>query len=107
MKKLWATHTYTILLILVCCLSTLFLSLQSDIKEEEYVKIIVKSGDTVWEYAEQYSNDSQMSKKQFVKWVLTQNELSEKQMYPGEELILPIKNTFIESETELASAIGE
>jgi cell division protein YceG involved in septum cleavage len=107
MKKLWATHSYTILLILVSCFSTLFLSLQSDIKEEEYIKVTVKSGDTIWEYAEQYSNDSQLSKKQFVKWVLTQNELSEKQLYPGEELILPIKSTSKKGNTVLASAIGE
>lgn len=107
MKKLWATHSYTILLILVSCLSTLFLSFQSDIKEEEYVKVIVKSGDTVWEYAEQYSNDSHLSKKQFVNWVLTQNELSGKQLFPGEELILPIKSISKETNTELASAIGE
>jgi cell division protein YceG involved in septum cleavage len=107
MKKLWATHSYTILLILVCCLSTLFLSLQTDIKEDEYLKVIVKSGDTVWEYAEQYSNDSHLSKKQFVNWVLIQNELSEKQLYPGEELILPIKGISKETNTELASAMGE
>lgn len=107
MKKLWVTHSYTILLILVSCISTLFLSLQSGIKEEEYLKVIVKSGDTVWEYAEQYSKDSQMSKKQFVKWVLVQNELSEKHLYPGEELILPIKSTSNEANTVLASAIGE
>jgi LysM repeat protein len=107
MKKLWATHSYTILLILVSSLSALFLSLQTDIKEEEYIKIIVKSGDTVWEYAELYSNDSDLSKKQFVNWVLTQNELSAKQIYPGEELILPIKSISQESKTELASALGE
>jgi cell division protein YceG involved in septum cleavage len=107
MKKLWATHSYTILLILVSCLSALFLSIQSDIKEEEYIKVIVKSGDTVWEYAEQYSNESNLSKKQFVNWVLTQNELAEKQLFPGEELVLPIKVISNETNTELASAIGE
>jgi cell division protein YceG involved in septum cleavage len=107
MKKLWATHSYTILLIVVSCLSTLFLSLQSDIKEEEYVKVTIKAGDTVWEYAEQYSNDSHLSKKQFVNWVLTKNDLSDKHLYPGDELILPIKSMSKATNTELASAIGE
>jgi cell division protein YceG involved in septum cleavage len=103
MKKLWVTHSYTILLIFVSCLSALFLRIQSDVKEEEYIKVTVKSGDTVWEYAELYSNESHLSKKQFVNWVLTQNELSEKHLYPGDELILPIKTIT----TELASALGE
>ncbi|CAG9607320.1 cell division suppressor protein YneA [Pseudoneobacillus rhizosphaerae] len=107
MKKLWATHSYTILLIVVSCLSTLFLSLKSDIKEEEYVKVTIEVGDTVWEYAEQYSKNSHLSKKQFVNWVLTKNDLSDKHLYPGDELILPIKNISKEANTELASAIGE
>lgn len=107
MKKLWTTHSYTILLIAVSCLFIVFLSSQTNIKKEEYIIVTVESGDTIWEYAEQHYKNSNLSKKQFVNWVITQNKLSEKHLYPGEELILPVKYLSEETNTELASAIGE
>lgn len=107
MKKLWSNHSYTILLILVCSFSAIFLNGNSDIKEDDYVKVTVKAGDTVWEIADQYSLESELSKKQFVKWVLSKNDLIENKIYPGEEIILPVKNRPTTTKTELASAFGE
>jgi LysM repeat protein len=107
MKKLWSAHSYTILLIILSCLSALFLSFKLDIKEDDYIKVTISPGDTLWELADQYSNDSQFSRKKFVNWVLIHNELSDNKLYPGEELILPIKVLSTESNRELASAIGE
>jgi LysM repeat protein len=106
MKKLWSTYSYTILLILVSSFSALFLGLKTDAKEE-YVTVTIAVGDTLWELAEEYSNNSELSKKQFVNWVLTQNKISENQLYPGDKIVLPIKSFQKETNTELASAIGE
>lgn len=105
MKKLWSTYSYSILLIVVSCISALFLNLRSDVSEEEYIKVTVSSGDTIWNLANQYADDSHLSDKQFVNWVITHNELGKKDLYPGEEIILPVKNQTFETKTELASAI--
>lgn len=107
MKKIWSTYSYTILFLLVSCVTALIISLKTDIHDEEFVKITVTEGDTIWEIAEQYTKDSNLSKEQFVNWVLTQNERDEKQLYPGEELVIPVKNISSSKDTELASAIGE
>jgi LysM repeat protein len=107
MKKLLTANSYTFLLILVSCLSALFIYLTSNSNEEDYLKVTVTEGDTIWEIADQYANDSLLTKKQFINWVLTQNEINEKQIYPGDQLILPVKNSAINMNTELASAIGE
>lgn len=107
MKKLWTTNSYTILLILLSCFSALFIYFTSNSNEEEYIKVTVLEGDTIWEIADQYANDSLLSKKQFINWVLTQNEINEANIYPGDQLILPVKNSTTNMNTELASAIGE
>jgi cell division protein YceG involved in septum cleavage len=107
MKKLLTANSYTLLLILVSCLSALFIYLSSNSNEDDYIKVTVTAGDTIWEIADQYTNDSFLTKKQFINWVLTQNEINEKQIYPGDQLILPVKNSTINMNTELASAIGE
>lgn len=107
MKKLWSTYSYTILLMVISCISALFLGFTSDINEEDYLKITINSGDTLWEMADQYSIDSNLSKKQFVNWVVSHNKIEEKQLYPGVELVIPVKNQTYEKGTELASAIGE
>ncbi|WP_442599632.1 cell division suppressor protein YneA [Neobacillus sp. D3-1R] len=107
MKKLWSTYSYTILLLVVSCISALFLRLATDINEEDYIKIKVNSGDTLWEMADQYTMDSKLSKEQFINWVVSHNKLVDKQLYPGAEIILPVKNNSLGEGTELASAVGE
>lgn len=107
MKKLWSTYSYSILLLVVSCISALFLGLKSDVSDEEYIKVTVSSGDTIWNLAYQYADDSDLSEKQFVNWVMKHNELSANDLYPGEKIILPVKNQTYDTKTELASAIGE
>ncbi|HYK72991.1 MAG TPA: LysM peptidoglycan-binding domain-containing protein [Pseudoneobacillus sp.] len=107
MKKLWSTYSYTILLMIISCISAIFLGFTSDKNEQDYLKITINAGDTIWEMADQYSMDSNMSKKQFVNWVVSHNNIEEKHLYPGAELVLPIKDHSYENGTELASAIGD
>jgi LysM repeat protein len=109
MKKIWSTYSYTILLLSISCIAALVLNLKAadDIKEDTYLKITVESGDTLWELANIYAPDSNMSTNQFIEWVYEQNAISDNLLHPGDELILPIKNLTINTKTELASAIGE
>jgi cell division protein YceG involved in septum cleavage len=107
MKKLWVTHSYTILIILAFCIAGFFWESDNTYKQEEFLSVTIVPGDTVWELADQYSANSGLSKKQFINWVLTQNELSETLLIPGEDIILPVKIRTNVRETELASATGE
>jgi hypothetical protein len=107
MKKLWLTHSYTILIILAFCIAGFFWESDHSHKQEEFMSVTIIPGDTIWELADQYSANSGLSKKQFINWVLTQNELSETLLIPGEDIILPVKTRSNARETELASATGE
>jgi cell division protein YceG involved in septum cleavage len=104
MKKIWSSYSYTILLLMICCFSALVLSLLSESKEENYIKITVSSGDTLWDLAEQYTDNSSLSKKQFINWVISHNGMNDKQLIIGDELILPIKEELNDTTTVLASA---
>jgi cell division protein YceG involved in septum cleavage len=104
MKKIWSMHSYTILFILVSCLAIYFLDSKNDSLESDYLIVTIEPGDTIWEYAEQYSQDSSFTKRKFVKWVLANNKISEKQLSPGTELILPVKNRNDEG-TQVASVM--
>ncbi|MHC0037104.1 cell division suppressor protein YneA [Pseudoneobacillus sp. C159] len=107
MKKLLVTNSYTILLLLAFCITGFFLGTDTEIKQEDFLSVTIVPGDTVWELAEQYSDKSGLSKKRFINWVLTQNEISETELIPGEDIILPVKNHLSDYKTELASATGE
>ncbi|MFD2443643.1 LysM peptidoglycan-binding domain-containing protein [Bacillus sp. CGMCC 1.16607] len=107
MKQIWTKHTYTILLISISCFTALFLSFKSDLKEEQNMIITINHGDTLWDIAGRYSTVSGLSNKQFVNWMLTHNELDERKLTPGEQVVLPIKNFPSGSTNEIASAIGE
>lgn len=68
--------------------------------------ITVSEGDSLWEISDQFSDQHPLSNKEFVKWVMLHNDIEEDQIFPGEELIIPV-NQETWSSTELASAINE
>jgi LysM repeat protein len=107
MKKIWSTYSYTIILLAISCFAALVLNVKADLKEDNYLRVTVESGDTLWELANVYATDSNMSTKQFIDWVNEQNAINDNLLHPGDELIVPIKNITINANTELASAIGE
>lgn len=103
MKKIWTMHSYTILFILVSCLSIVFLDNKIDTYDNDYLVVTIEPGDTIWDFAEQYSQNSPYTKQKFVNWVLVKNKISEKQLYPGKELILPVRNSENVNSTQVAS----
>lgn len=93
MKTLLQKHSYTILLLGVVFIFSLFFSLNSEKENvENYVSVTVSSGETLWELAERYGN-GEMKKNQFIDWIETHNKLQAESLKPGEEIVIPISKT--------------
>lgn len=105
MKKLWKQYSYAITLIILSCSLAFLLSLQQE-SEDKYVKVTISEGDSLWEIANQYSEQHSLSHKEFVSWVKKMNKNSSDQIFPGEEIIIPVRIDN-QSTTELASALGD
>jgi hypothetical protein len=93
MKKIWHNNSYTILLIATSLILSMVLAsgLKSD--DEKYITVTVESGSSLWEMAEDFSDNHNLSKTEFVAWVERKNGISNGKIFVGEELILPVNST--------------
>lgn len=107
MKKILNQYSYAILLIVLSCSLAFLLSLRFDSSEEEkYIKITISEGDSLWKISDQYSEQHSLTNNDFVRWVKQHNEIDGDQIFPGDEIIIPV-NHDAPFPTELASAAGE
>ncbi len=93
MKKIWKNNSYTILLIATSLILTLIVASGLNLEDEKYIKITVQSGESLWKMAEDYSEDHNLSKTEFVAWVEKKNGISNGKIFVGDELILPVSPT--------------
>jgi cell division protein YceG involved in septum cleavage len=108
MKKLWNKYSYAITLIILSCSLSFILSFQHNSNDQfEYLKVTITEGDSLWEISDQFSEQHSLSNKEFVAWIKKHNEIDEDQIYPGEEIIIPVSTKEVSSTQELASAVGE
>ena len=107
MKKLWNKYSYAITLFILSCSLSFILSFQHQSNnQEEYKKVTITEGDSLWEISDQYANQHSLSNKEFVTWIKKHNEIDENKIFPGEEIIIPV-SLEAPSTKELASAVGE
>jgi cell division protein YceG involved in septum cleavage len=108
MKNLWSKYSYAITLILLSCSLAFILSVQKQsIDQNKYLKVKISEGDSLWEISNQYSDLHSLSNEEFVSWVKNHNKNVSDQIFPGEEIIIPVNEKSSSSTTELASAIGD
>jgi cell division protein YceG involved in septum cleavage len=107
MKKILNQYSYAILLIVLSCSLAFLLSLRFDAPDEDqYIKIKISEGDSLWKISKQYTEQHSLSNDEFVSWVKQHNDIDGDQIYPGEEIFIPISQN-VSFPTELASAAGE
>ncbi|MBP3041253.1 LysM peptidoglycan-binding domain-containing protein [Bacillaceae bacterium Marseille-Q3522] len=89
MNKLWSKNGYVLILLFVSFVSTLILLGQHK-SSDQYVKITVSEGDSLWSLSERYSNAHSYTPQDFIKWVEKNNGLSDDQIRPGDLLVIPV-----------------
>ncbi|MCG3082957.1 cell division suppressor protein YneA [Anoxybacillus sp. LAT_35] len=67
-----------------------FMHVTQSVDKEKYVEITVSAGDTLWGLAEQYKHEHQLSRQQFIEWVMKVNKRSDDQLIVGEKIVIPV-----------------
>ncbi|MDD9309805.1 LysM peptidoglycan-binding domain-containing protein [Cytobacillus firmus] len=60
------------------------------IDQEDFAKVEVQPGDTIWDYAELFKEHHKLSPADFVAWVEENNAVFNGQIQIGQTLVLPI-----------------
>lgn len=91
MKKLWDSYSYAIILFALGLLAAIILIIRFGVaNNEEFMRITVNEGDSLWRLAEDYSAEHSLTSDEFVKWVETNNAISAGRIFPGDELVIPV-----------------
>lgn len=106
MKKLWNQYSYAIILFVLSFITVFILICQlGETDDNNYMKITVNEGDTLWQIAEDFSREHNFTAAEFVTWVERNNGIAGGRIYPGDELVIPVlENREINIGTELASS---
>ena len=105
MKKLWNHYSYAIILFVLSFITAFVLIVQlCESDPNQYMKITVNEGDTLWQIAEDFSDQHKLTANEFVAWVERNNGISGERIFPGDELVIPILIDEINFHTELASS---
>lgn len=93
MKNLWRKNNYTIILLISSFIAVFIIS-HTFQKEDysKYGKITIQQGESLWEISEKYSTKHNLSANEFIKWVEKANGISGEYIFPGEELVIPVKD---------------
>ena len=81
-------HRNFIIAILLLTISVCVVSCSKSEKPPEYISYIVQDGDTLWEIASYYSNDS-IDVREVIRQIEMKNSLSGAMIYCGDELLVP------------------
>jgi len=111
MKNLCIKYSYAITLIILSCSLALFLSFRDhSTNDNQYLKITVSDGDSLWKISNKYAEQHSLSPSEFVGWVQKHNKNISDEIYPGEKIVIPVsvvsKKTSATT-SELASAPEE
>ncbi|WP_227395452.1 cell division suppressor protein YneA [Jeotgalibacillus aurantiacus] len=99
MTTLWKKYSFVILFFIVTLFFSLFLVFTTSADEQSSYKMVqIQEGDSLWKIAEEYAEGASMSEREFIDWVSGSNQLNSSYIYPGDELVIPLKKEWSESE---------
>ena len=102
MKKLWENYSYGIILLAVSLIFSFVAKAQLN-DEEAYITVTIEEGQSLWEIAETFASEHNLTEKEFVSWVEKENGIIGETIFPGDELIIPVVAEQIEP-TQIAGA---
>jgi len=103
MKKLWENYSYAIILLAVSLIFSFVAKAHLNSSDDAYITVTIEEGQSLWEIAETYANEHNLSENEFVSWVQEKNGITGEVIYPGDELVIPVMAEQIEP-TQIAGA---
>lgn len=93
MNKLSVCYILTFIVSILAI--TLIVSYTGADSLENYHKVEIKEGDSLWSIADEFQKKTEISKQDFVKWVQEKNNIHSTLIKPGDLVVVPIeKNDF-------------
>ncbi|CAM3725941.1 LysM peptidoglycan-binding domain-containing protein [Mesobacillus thioparans] len=102
MKKIWDNYSYALILLAVSVIFSLVAKAHLN-NEEAYITVTIEEGQSLWEIAETYASEHHLSKNEFVSWVEKENGIVGERVFPGDELVIPVRDEYVEP-TQIAGA---
>ncbi|MBB6444171.1 cell division suppressor protein YneA [Bacillus benzoevorans] len=96
MKKLWSRYSYVMILVGLSLAGIIIFSFVFPTSTEDYLKITVSDGDTLWNLSEEYAGYHRLSNPDFIAWVEQYNGISGERIYAGQEIMIPVKDSAVE-----------
>ncbi|WP_210367454.1 LysM peptidoglycan-binding domain-containing protein [Bacillus sp. REN3] len=90
MKKLWNHYSYAIVLIAVSLIFSLVAKVHLNSSDDSYITVTIEEGQSLWEIADIFSEEHNLSESEFVRWVQKENGIMDEKIYPGDELVIPV-----------------
>ncbi|MBG9542025.1 cell division suppressor protein YneA [Cytobacillus firmus] len=103
LNKLWKSYSYAIILFVLSLAASLIMLIETP-DTEKFVKVTVAEGDSLWKIAENFSAEHSLSTDQFIIWVERNNGIAAGRIFPGDEIVIPVKALDDQSYKELASS---
>jgi hypothetical protein len=102
MKKLWENYSYAMILLAVSLIFSIVAKAQLN-NEDAYITVTIEEGQSLWEIAETFASEHNLSESEFVSWVEKENGIIGETIMPGDELVIPVEAEHIEP-TQIADA---
>jgi hypothetical protein len=83
-------NNYVLLLVLISCLMSLWVHHLNNVKND-YLKLSISKGDTVWDIAEAYNGNPKLDNSDFVRKIERINQIDADNIKPGQKIIIPVK----------------
>ena len=103
MKKLWDNYSYAIILLSVSLIFSLVAKAHLNNSGDAYITVTIEEGQSLWEIAETFANEHNLTETEFVSWVEKENGIVGEVIYPGDELRIPVVAEQMEP-TQIAGA---
>ena len=89
MKKQWENYSYAIILLAVSLIFSVVAKAQLN-NEDAYITVTIEEGQSLWEIAETFASEHNLSENDFVSWVEKENGIVGEAIFPGDELVIPV-----------------
>jgi LysM repeat protein len=91
MLQLWKNYSYAIILVILSFILGLIMIFQLEDHSKSYQQIIVSKGQSLWEIADMYKKENEMTQTDFIKWVQDKNQLRTTNIRQGQTIVIPVK----------------